>query len=35
MINKLYIKKPCLIVWSVEKIQKLNIQKLQGLNTEE
>ena len=25
MINKLYIKQCCLIVWSVEKIQKVKI----------
>ena len=32
---KLYIKQGCLIVWSVEKIQKVKILKLQGLTTEE
>ena len=35
MINKLYTKQCCPIVWSVEKIQKVKILKLQGLKTEE
>ena len=28
MINKIYIKQCCVIVWIVEKIQKVKIQKL-------
>ena len=32
---KLYIKQYYLIVWTVEKIQKVNTQKLQKLKTEE
>ena len=28
MINKLYVKQCWLIVWNVEKIQKVKIQKL-------
>ena len=35
MINKLYIKQRCLIVWSAEKIQKANIQKYLEVKTEE
>ena len=34
MINKLYIKQCCVIVWSVEKIQKLKILKLSRLKIE-
>ena len=38
MINKIlcYVQKQCrLIVWKVEKIQKIHIQKLQGLRIAE
>ena len=32
---KLYIRQCCLIVWSIEKIQQVKIQKLQGLKIKE
>ena len=35
MMNKLYIKQCCFSVWSVEKIQKVKILKLKGLNSQE
>ena len=35
MINKLYINQCCLIVWSVEKMQNVNIQKYLEVKTEE
>ena len=31
MINKLYMKQYCLIVWNVEKMLKVEIQKFQEL----